>query len=160
MYRERCNGSDCFILEIEENQELDTIAVRMMEENIMQGIIPFRKRDDIAGPYLEYEMKGQETLQDWLAIRRSKSEVISLLNSLILIDGEAEANLLETDHLGIDREFIIVLDNKCWLPYIPLTEYSNGGLMELVKDIVENVDVLQNENYDYIYDIGNAINSD
>lgn len=160
MYRERSNGRDYFILEIEEGQELDTIAIRMMEENSMQGIMPFRKVNGMDGSYFEYEIRGQETLQDWLVTSHSKSEVISLLNSLIQIEEEAEVNLLETDHLGTEQEFVMIADSKCCLPYIPYVDYSNGGLMELVKEIVYGVNVLQNENFNYIYDIRNAISSE
>lgn len=160
MYRERSNGKDYFKMEIEEGQALDMIAIRMMEENVMQGIMPFRKVNTMEGTYFEYEVPGQDNLNDWLAVIHGKNEVINVLNSLIQINDEAEVNLLETNHLYTEKEWISVANNRCYMAYIPYVSYSNDGLLKLAEEIINKVSVLQNENFNYIYDLRNAFSSD
>ena len=140
----------------ERNEELDYFAVRMMEENSIFGLMDFRVVQNMGEYYFRYKLNGEIMLREWLENTHMKSEVISLLNSLIFSYEEVEAYLLEQECLYLDMEYISVKKNQCNLVYIPIENVQTGDMLNFIKNLISEVKYARDEEFTYIFDLMNA----
>lgn len=140
----------------ERNEEPDYFAVRMMEENSIVGLMDFRVVQNMRESYFRYKLNGEIMLREWLENTHMKSEVISLLNSLIFSYEEVEAYLLEQECLYLDMEYISVKQNQCNLVYIPIENVQTGDMLNFIKNLISEVKYARDEDFTYIYDLMNA----
>lgn len=105
------NDRKYFIHNWEEKCPLDWTAVRMMEQNDIDGLLPFKFARMENEKYFRYEAKGGETLKEWLARVQYKECVIKLLVNLIFTGEELAAYLLEQNHIcinaALDRKSVV-----------------------------------------------------
>ena len=140
----------------ERNEEPDYFAVRMMEENSIVGLMDFRVVQNMGESYFRYKLNGEIMLREWLENTHMKSEVISLLNSLIFSYEEVEAYLLEQECLYLDMEYISVKQNQCNLVYIPIENVQTGDMLNFIKNLISEVKYARDEDFTYIFDLMNA----
>lgn len=154
------NDRKYFIHNWEEKCPLDWTAVRMMEQNDIDGLLPFKFARMENEKYFRYEAKGGETLKEWLARVQYKECVIKLLVNLVFTGEELAAYLLEQNHICIDAAFITVEDNKCRAAYIPegegAWENAQGNILQLAKSIIMSVKYALDEDFSYLFDLQNA----
>ena len=140
----------------ERNWELDYFAIRMMEENNITGLMDFRVVQNMGESYFRYKLTGEIILREWLEDVHIKSEVISLLNSLIFSYEEIEAYLLKQECLYLDMEYISVKQNQCNLLYIPMVNGQTGEMLKFIKKLINEVKYARDEDFTYIFDLMNA----
>lgn len=150
------NDTKCFIHNKEGKDQIDTIALRMMEQNDIAGLLPFKYTQQGRRKYFRYDIGEGETLEEWLTRAQSRKDVTKLLASLISVSGEAEAYLLEPEQICTDMQFIMVQDNKCKVAYIPLMETVQGNVLQLAQKIVTLVKYALDEDFSYLFDLQNA----
>lgn len=156
MVQKTINGKKYLIMELDESIELDMLAIHMLEENTIDGLLPFRSVKSMDEKYFRYECKEGIPLSEWLLEVHSKKEVIRLLESLLIVNEETEAYLLEINHLCTSVENVIVQNMSCLFPYIPYVEYCEGDMLKLVREILSKVKYARDEEFTYIFDLLNA----
>ena len=140
----------------EKTAQLDYFAVRMLEENNITGLMDFRVVQNMGEVYFRYKLTGEIMLREWLEEIHIKSEVISLLNSLIFTYEEAEAYLLEQEHLYLDIDYISVKQNQCNFIYVPFATGQRGVMLNFIKKLINEVRYARDEDFTYIFDLMNA----
>lgn len=150
------NDRKCFIYKKEEHERIDTIALRMMEQNDIEGFLPFRYIQQGEEKYFRYETGTGESLEEWLGRVQSRKRVTKLLERLILIQKEAEAYLLEPGQICMDLRFIVVRDDSCQIAYIPLERENQETILGLARRIVSLVRYAVDEDFGYLFDLQNA----
>lgn len=150
------NDRKYFVYNVEETVRLDYIAVRMMEQNSIEGLLPFQYVQQGKDKYFRYEVRSKETLKEWLARTQYREQVLGMIDSMIMISTEMDAYLLEQDHIYTDSAFIAVKDNKCELAYIPNEKERGGSVLQLVQEVVTSVKYALDSNFSYLFELQNA----
>jgi hypothetical protein len=150
------NDRKCFVYRKEDQERIDTIGLRMMEQNEIQGFLPFKYVRQGEEKYFRYETGAGETLEKWLESTQSRRNVMKLLESLILIQREAEAYLLEPGQICMDLRFIVVRNNGCEIAYVPLEGENQETILGLARRIVSLVRYAVDEDFSYLFDLQNA----
>ena len=150
------SGRRNFIYDVPEGMEIEKVALGMLEQNEIEGLLPFRMIQQDAERYFRYDAQWGISLTEWLGKVRTRKEVLELTESILEAGEEAEHYLLETDHLCTQIPYLRTEGNRCRMAYIPLTDYSEGNLTELVRQIWEQINYALDEDYTYIFDLLNA----
>lgn len=153
------NDRRYFVHSWDGSQPLDWTAVRMMEKNDVDGLLPFKFVRLEKEKYFRYEVEG-ESLKEWLEKVQYKEDVMKLLTNLIFTGEELDAYLLEQNNICIDTAFISVKGNKCEAAYIPEEEKAQdnmrGNMLQLAKKIIMSVKYALDEDFSYLFDLQNA----
>lgn len=150
------NDKRCFVYQKEEKEPIDMIALRMMEENRIEGLLPFKYIQQGENRYFRYEAEEGESLAEWLERAQSKRSVVKTLESLILVSKEMEAYLLDQKGISTELPFVMVRNDNCELAYIPLEKEKQGDILELAHRIVLQVRYVLDEDFTYLFDLQNA----
>lgn len=150
------NGRRNFVYDVPDGMEIETVALGMLEQNEIKGLLPFRMIQQDAERYFRYDAQRGISLTEWLGKVRTRKEVLELTESILEAGEEAEHYLLETDHLYTQISYLNIEGNSCRMAYIPLTDYRGGNLTELVRRIWEQIKYALDEDYTYIFDLLNA----
>lgn len=150
------NGRRNFVYDVPDGMEIETVALGMLEQNEIKGLLPFRMIQQDAERYFRYDAQRGISLAEWLGKVRTRKEVLELTESILEAGEEAEHYLLETDHLCTQISYLRTEGNSCRMAYIPLTDYREGNLTELVRQIWEQIKYALDEDYTYIFDLLNA----
>lgn len=150
------NGRAYYVCDVPEDVEVETVALGMIEQNEINGLLFCRLIQQDASRYFRYDAQQGTTLEAWLGKVRDKEEVIELTESILEVSEEIERYLMEEDHLCTQIPYLRVQGNRCSLAYIPLREYREGNVPQLVRQIWEKVDYARDEDYTYIFDLLNA----
>ena len=150
------NGRRNFVYDVPDGMETETVALGMLEQNEIKGLLPFRMIQQDAERYFRYDAERGISLTEWLGKVRTRKEVLELTESILQAGEEAERYLLETDHLCTQIPYLNIEGNSCRMAYIPLIGYREGDLTELVRQIWEQINYAQDEDYTYIFNLLNA----
>lgn len=156
MEKKILNGKIYFVQSISTEDALDVLALEMLQQNIIPGTLPFRLFHEDGREELRYEIKEGIPCRQWLEKKHDKKEVMSFLNSLILLEEELSYYLLDSVHVCVDFDFVMVKDHQCLVSYVPVCEYQRRGLLLFVRDVLSQLRHVQ-EDYTYVYDLINAI---
>ena len=150
------NEKRYLIWEEEEEKEIETVALGMLEQNEIRGLLPFRLIWQEEGQYFRYGEADGISLAKWLLQVHDKKEVLVFLKNLTDVKEEIEAYLLEEDHLCTEPESILVQGNECRMAYIPYISYREGNILKTVQYILENLRYAKDEDYTYVFELLNA----
>lgn len=150
------NGRQYLMYHKNDDTKEDNTAIRMMEQNEIEGLLPFKYIRQEKEKYFRYEIKTGEPLDKWMSRTQYRKNVIELLGSLIFANDEIEAYLLEKDHICTDPSFIFVQNNKCSFAYIPVIGEMYGNILEAALKIISSVKYALDEDFSYLFDLQNA----
>lgn len=150
------NGRRNFVYDVPGGMEIETVALGMLEQNEIRGLFPFRMIQQDTERYFRYDAQRGISLTEWLGKVRTRKEVLELTESILEAAEEAGRYLLETDHLCTQIPYLRTEGNSCTMAYIPLSDYHEGNLTELVREIWEQINYALDEDYTYIFDLLNA----
>lgn len=156
MEEKMINGRAYYVCDVPDEREVETVALGMMEQNEINGLFFCRLIQQDASQYFRYDAQQGVTLETWLGKARDKGEVLELTESLLAVSEEIERYLMEEDHLCTQIPYLRVEGNRCLVAYIPLKEYQEGNIPQLVRQIWERIDYARDEDYTYIFDLLNA----
>lgn len=150
------NEKRYLVWEEEEEKEIETVALGMLEQNDIRGLLPFRLIWQEERQYFRYEEADGISLAEWLLQVHDKKEVLAFLKKMADVKEEIEAYLLEEDHLCTEPESILVQGNECRMAYIPCVAYREGSILKTVRYILENLRYAMDEDYTYVFELLNA----
>lgn len=150
------NGRRNYVYDVSDGMEIETVALGMLEQNEIRGLLSFRMIQQDAQRYFRYDAEWGIPLAEWFEKVRTKKEVLELTESILEAAGEAEHYLLETDHLCTQIPYLRTDGASCRMAYIPLADYHAGNLTELVRQIWEQINYALDEDYTYIFNLLNA----
>lgn len=156
MRTEMMNGRKYFVYDHGRDEVPDMTALKMMERNNIEGLLPFQSISRGEESYFRYEAGEDETLTQWLTRAQYRRDVVGALESLIYLEKETEAYLLKPDHICTDPSFIVISGHNCKAAYIPTVEGAQGKLLELVQKIISSVRYALDEDFSYLFDLQNA----
>lgn len=159
MIRETMNGKTYFKFRETKNTTLDRLALGMLENNEIKGFMPFRYvvREE---SYFSYDAGNDVTLEEWMNVDHGKSEVLMLLESMADAGSELEKYLLDSTHVCMEYHYIIVRNDKCVFAYIPVNEYTNGGMVQNIGKLLKYIKYMMDDDYTYLFDLMNAYERD
>lgn len=157
MEQKLINGRNYFIWDQIDEKGLDQTAIRMLEQNEPEGLLPFRYVRQDEEKSFRYSCQQGLLLKDWLDQTQRRQDVKNLLLGLTQIEEELEEYLLDPAGLDTDVDHVLVRNNKCRFAYIPMRNYHGGSLLNLAKQILEDVRYALDEEYTYIFDLYNAL---
>lgn len=154
---ERCTirGKEYLIYEIESEKTVDIVGIRMLENNSIKGLMPFKFVHEEERDYYRYDTISAESLADWLQQKRTKAEVMKLMESILQVYEEIPTYLLNKEQLLTQMTEISVLEGKCLFAYIPAQQWM-GEEIELFQKILSQIKYPIDEDYSYIFDLQNA----
>lgn len=150
------NGRKYLMYHKDKDRKEDNTAIRMLELNEIEGLLPFKYIRQEKEQYFRYEVKAGESLEHWMNRVQYRKDVMELLRSLIFTDDEIEAYLLEKNHICICPSFIFVQNNKCSFAYIPAEGEMQGNVLAAAREIVSLVKYSLDDDFSYLFDLQNA----
>lgn len=150
------NGRRSFIYDVPDGMEIETVALGMLEQNEIRSLFPLQMIQQDKERCFRYDAQWGIPLTEWLGKVRTKKEVLELTESILEAAEEAGHYLLETDHLCALIPYLRTEGNSCKMAYIPLADYHEGNLTELVRQIWEQINYALDEDYTYIFNLLNA----
>ncbi len=135
---------------------MDKMAVRMMEENQIPGLLAFRNVKTAEESYFRYDCKNGYSLADWLLEVHTKSEVLHMIESILLVGDEVEAYLMDKKCVCTQPEDIMVENHKAFMAYIPDASNECGNILSMIQSILPKVKFARDEDFTYIFDLMNA----
>lgn len=155
MVKKTINGRE-YLLREYNVADIDKLAIRMMEENQIAGLLAFRNIQNPEETYFRYDCRMGNTLEEWLLSVRTKNEVLHLLESILAVCDEVEAYLLDKGGLWTTIDGVIVENDTVYMAYLPDISYRSGNVLELIQAILPRVKFARDEKYTYIFDLMNA----
>jgi len=117
MVKKTINGRE-YLLREYNVADIDKLAIRMMEENQIAGLLAFRNIQNPEETYFRYDCRMGNTLEEWLLSVRTKNEVLHLLESILAVCDEVEAYLLDKGGLWTTIDGVIVENDTVYI-YTP-----------------------------------------
>lgn len=143
------------------NEETNTFALKMIENNEISGILPFSciQKDRIKT--LRYSITSRETLEAYICRPLPISKIWNIWESIAAAVLELEAYMLDTDGLVLDMSYMYteIRSGKTELVYVPVKGVEGGQAFEFLKDFPAKIQYEDPENAVSILKISNEINS-
>lgn len=145
------------VMDMEEHFVIDSFAINMMARNRMINIVPTQIVQINEKKLVQFNITGLVKLNGWLSQCRPKKEVLSIFNSILNAFEEADAYMLDMEHLFLDWEYIY-LDGQgnCMLLYFPFDYVCNKDKIVFLQEVVSSVRPDYQEKDPYLFDILNA----
>lgn len=156
MKTEMINDRKYFTYDVQKEDALDMTALKMIERNEIDGLLPFKYVKQGERQYFRYVAEMGETLEEWCLKAQYRKDVMRMIESIIVIGEETDAYLLEKNHIEINAGFLLVKDNQCKAAYIPIAASMQGSLLDLVCFIVSTVKYARDDDFHYLFDLQNA----
>lgn len=155
MERSTMSGKEYLVYEVIPERAADLVGINMLEHNNISGLMPFKFVHEETRDYYRYDVVSSESLAEWLLSRRSKTEVMQLIGSILQVYEEMPAYLLNKEQLLTEITEISVSDGKCLFAYVPDPEIK-GDCTVLIQRILSRIKYPMDEDYSYIFDLQNA----
>lgn len=150
---ENNNNSNYLVYSLESEDELDTVALGMIGNNAIQGILPMFFMQNNEKRFVKYNITAKVTLKMFFegVITRARflNIISSVCSALMACDDymlEMSSFLLDVDHIYVD-----VSTSKAYLICLPVVnQNSQLNYKDFFKNILFSSQFDQNENCDYI----------
>lgn len=148
-------------LDMEAGMELDEFALHMMNRNDPRHLVQMQMVQKDNSFYLQYDINHMQPLQDRLAGKLERKDVMHLLNSAIEAFEEAEDYMLTEDALVTDMEYVYIdADNECRLLCVPCKQKEFEDQTLFFRRVVERMMARYADSDTLLYDIMNVYNRD
>ena len=140
---------------------IDTMALGMLSNNMIEGIVPFiyAQADDTV--YMKYNISGLASLEECCTGVLRRKKVLDILGSFAEAVAGAEEYMLESSSFVLELPHIFVdpSDNRVSLIVLPI-EREEVPLAVFLRNLVIGMQYDQRENGNYIAALINFFNSD
>lgn len=140
---------------------IDTMALGMLSNNMIEGIVPFiyAQADDTV--YMKYNISDLASLEECCAGVLRRKKVLDILGSFAEAVAGAEEYMLESSSFVLELPHIYVApsDNRVSLIVLPI-EREEVPLAVFLRNLVIGMQYDQRENGNYIAALINFFNSD
>lgn len=140
-------------------RELDQFALQMISHNEIMCFAPLEAVWYNNENYLQYDITGMVPLSSRLSAVLIKSEVLSLLGSLINGFEETDAYMLWEKNLYLNMDYIFVDgEDKCVFLYLPFELDGGMDQISFLQQVTERILPNYEEKDPYLFHILNAFN--
>lgn len=148
-------GSNTFLVyEIGAKESLDSMTMGMVDNNKIEGVIPFQYTQMDSQRLLKYNVSSRVSLAQYFNGVVNKKRLIGVMESLAAAVLNAQDYMLEADSFVWDKEYIFVdvSTAKAELICLPVVRETQESIeLELIfKNMFFGVQFDQTENCDYI----------
>lgn len=140
---------------------IDTMALGMLSNNVIEGIVPFIYAQADDAVYMKYNISNLASLEECCAGVLRRKKVLDILGSFAEAVAGAEEYMLESSSFVLDLAHIYVepSENRVFLIVLPI-EREEVPLAVFLRNLVIGMQYDQRENGNYIAALINFFNSD
>ena len=119
-------GVAYMVIRLSETDEIDNLAVGMLRNNQIPGLLPMAKRYEGGGNALYYTISSLTPLPQSYATLGSEKRLIRFLKDYCMVIKNCEDYLLEPSKLLLDERYVFVKtqSGELSIPYIAVTNVS------------------------------------
>ena len=162
-YIEKDGKKTTFIIESDDGAVLDTVALGMLENNNIAGMLPFTVMhvDDVTT--VRYDVTPYVTLAEMLERNVSRKEIISVISTVLEASAMCVDYMMDADSIILDPDRMFYDEEKselhlCIMPFIT-DDDRTLPVKAFLKDFICRVKFDSSENCDYIGKILGILNS-
>ncbi len=155
-------GTNAYLVyELESDENIDTYAKGMLQENEVEGIISpsFVQKDEKR--QLKYKVASLISLKDFLMHPMEKESLITIIRSVMNASASLSEYMLSEDSLLLDPEYVYFSLNtkELYMIYLPVDPYANGTtLREFILRMISHCTYDTEKRTDYVALVINAMN--
>lgn len=140
---------------------IDTMALGMLSNNMIEGIVPFIYAQADDAVYMKYNISNLASLEECCAGVLRRKKVLDILGSFAEAVAGAEEYMMESSSFVLDLAHIYVepSENRVFLIVLPI-EREEVPLAVFLRNLVIGMQYDQRENGNYIAALINFFNSD
>ncbi len=162
-YIETQDKSKYLVFEADVSDMIDTIAVGMIENNIIDGIIPFSISQFDDRITIRYDITKYITMSDLIDEYMSRDKILSVIDGLLSVYSNVEDYFIEPESLQLDCDkiFYTKQDNSVHMICLPVMNKNIGNpeLNVFLKSFICRLKFDSTENCDYIGKMLGYLNS-
>lgn len=149
-------GTGSFLVySMAEDEVVDSVSMGMIDNNQIEGIIPFQRVQVDAHCYLKYNISSKISLAKYFNGVVNRQRLISVMDSIASTVLNAAEFMLEPGAFVWDKEYIFVDVSTAKAHLICVPMVSKGGndevnLEQFLRQLLLGVDYDQSENCDYV----------
>lgn len=139
--REMQGNTSCLVLRLQEEDKPDRLAMGMLENNRISGLLPVNKRWEKQNYALYYTISSLTPLQNCTALYGDERRMTQFLRSFCGLLQECEEYLLDRDGLLLNPEHVFVkaATGDIGVVYVPLLNRKPGPTAEeFLKEVTRN----------------------
>lgn len=137
-----------------DNEELDTVTIGMVENNVIPGVIPFfyvRNDNDIE---FRYDISGLENIKTIFDEKVTKNMLVKFLKSIISVMEGCENYMVDSAQIVLDPESIFSSDHGDTIHYVLLPILRNEeDFNSKLRMIILNLHFDKDEDCSYIAEL-------
>ncbi len=149
-------GKSYLIYKKEDNQEIDSVTLGMLENNEMSGVIPFYLRQEDNAVEFRYDVTGYESAQSIFNRGANRSQLLKFLKAIVEICKSCESYMIDVSQIVLDPKYIYMKKNAMDMHFviIPLVIEDSGFYTQL-KEMIFQLDFDRTENCSYVAELLN-----
>lgn len=157
-FRQQSVGETTYLIwDMDDNLPIDSFAVNMMSHNHIANIVQVQIVQVNDKKQAQFNITGLVKLSSRMATVRPKKEVLLTFNSILNAFEEADAYMLDIDHMLLDWEYIYMDgQGNCLFLYLPFDYAHNRDKIDFLQEVVSRIKPDYQEKDPYLYDILNA----
>ena len=157
-FRQQSVGETTYlVLDIDDHILIDSFAMNMMLHNPIANIVQTQIIQINDNKQAQFNITALTKLSNRMATVRPKKEVLLIFNSILNAFEEADAYMLDMDHILLDWDHIY-LDGQgnCLFLYLPFDFAYSRDKIDFLQEVVSRIRTDYQEKDPYLYDILNA----
>lgn len=161
LYENQGSGSH-LVYELDKNEELDTMSLGMLNNNIIPGLIPLIFTRVNFTQYIKYNVSSKISVKQFFTGTVNKKQLIGVFRGIAGAVISAEEYMINPANIILDTEFIFSDVSTCETVLICLPvkgAVNKVDLKAFFRDIMFNTQFDQTENCDHVAKIINYLNS-
>lgn len=157
-FKQQSVGETTYLVyDMDDNLEIDSFAMHMMSHNQILNIVQTQIVRMNEKRQIQFNITGLAKLNGRILAPRPKKEILGILGSILNAFEEADAYMLNMEHLLLDWEYIYLDGNgNCLLMYLPFAHAFNMDKIAFLQEIVSRIPPDYREKDPYLFDILNA----
>lgn len=157
-FRQQNVGETTYLVfDLEDGLVIDNFAMNMMTHNRIGNIVPTQIVQINEKRQAQFNITGLTKINSRMSVVRPKKEVLMVFNSILNAFEEADAYMLDMDHLLLDWDHIYMnREGNCLLLYLPFDHGFVRDKMDFLQEAVSRIQPDFQEKDPYLFDILNA----
>lgn len=150
------------IYEVNQKESMDSVILRMVENNKINDLLPMTYTQIDTKKYLKYNITSKVTMEQFFENGVTKEKLVKCFSNIITAINNLESFMIELCDLIIDIKHIYVNVSNCSIELLclPIMEEKNICNLEMFfKNIIFSSDFDQSENCDYVAKLISFFNS-
>ena len=151
------------VFEVDVSDKIDTIAVGMLENNIIDGIIPFSISQFDDKITIRYDITQFITMSELIDEYMSREKILSVIDNILSVYSGVEDYFIESESLQLDCDkiFYTKKDESVHMICLPVMNKNIGNpdLNVFLKSLICRLKFDSTENCDYIGKMLGYLNS-